>query len=118
MLLIFKPSGATKASPEMAINLEALLQENLGATVLKAKSDISDASIPFVHSLPSVRKGDEIVIAGQGCANTLLANLFSLWDRGVVFKIKRQHFLLSGHDLHRTRQTIESFFGKSIWEDR
>jgi len=118
MLVIFKPSGATQACADMTLKIEGLLQDHPEATVLKVKADISDASIPFIHPLAEAKKGTEIVVAGHGCAKTLLANLFNLWDRGVVFKIKKQHFDLSG-SMPRggTWDVIESFFGKSIWED-
>jgi len=116
MLIIFKPSGATKANPEMALKLESLLQDNPNATTLKVRTDISDTVVPFIHPIPNLKKGDEVVIAGQGCSNTLIANLFSLWDRGVLFKIKKQYFLLCGTS-KETQSVIEDFFGISIWED-
>jgi len=117
MLFIFKPSGATQACPDLAVKIEGLLQDNPEAVVLKVKTDISDASLPFLHPLSHLEKGTEIVIAGHGCANTLLANLFSLWDRGIIFKIKRPYFGLSSYKPETTAQVIETHFGRSIWED-
>jgi len=117
MLFIFKPSGATKACADLAVKIEGLLQDNPEAIVLKVKTDISDASIPFIHPLANVEKGAAIVIAGHGCAYTLLANLFSLWDRGIVFKIKKLYFGLSSYKTEVMEQVIERHFGRSIWED-
>jgi len=117
MLLIFKPSGATTANPEMALKLGSLLQDNPDATALKVKTDISDAPLPFIHSLPTTKKGSEILLAGQGCGNTILANLFSLWDRGVAFKIKKHYVVLCAYGVANTWKIVEGFFGKNIWED-
>jgi len=117
MLFIFKPSGATQACPDLAVKIEGLLQDHPEAVVLKVKTDISDASLSFIHPLANVEKGTAIVIAGHGCANTLLANLFSLWDRGIIFKIKRLYFGLSSYNAEATTQVIETHFGRSIWED-
>jgi hypothetical protein len=117
MLVIFKPSGCTKANAEMTLKVEGLLHDHPEAITLKTKADISDRAADFIHILPEAGKGKEVTIAGHGCTHTLLANLFSLWDRGVVIKIKRQHFLLAGCDAQGTQTLIENFFGKSIWEE-
>jgi len=117
MLIVFKPSGATQACTDMTLRIESFLQDHPKATVLKVKADISDDSIPFIYSFSTLDEGSQIVIAGHGCANTLLANLLYLWDRGIVFRIKRRQFGLSGRTPEITVQVIEDHFGRSVWED-
>jgi hypothetical protein len=117
MLIVFKPSGNTKASMEMTLRIERLLQDCPNAITLKVKSDSAETSVPFINQISEAKKGEEIVVAGHGCCYSLLANLFRLWDRGVFFKIKKPYFLLSGHSYDATIDTIETLFGKRIWED-
>jgi len=117
MLIIFKPCGATQADAPLTLKIEKLLQENPQATVLKVRTDISDRAVPFIHTPPKVQKGEELVIAGQGCLHVLVANLFSLWDKDIVFKIKKDYFGLPQHNPSQMQRVIEGFFGKSIWED-
>ena len=115
MLLVFKPCNLYGES-SMALKIEQLLLDYPQASILKIRSNISDREVPFIHCTPKIEKNTVILTAGHGFSTVILANLFKFWDDGLIFKIKKDYFLLSDLGLNETQKTIENFFGKGIWE--